>query len=61
LTSDTVTLDTPVSIDITKELWVGYSIYDWGFAACDDGPAIDGYGNMITMRLADAASNKPRS
>lgn len=44
-----VTLITPVLIDITQELWVGYNINTTiGYpAGCDDGPAIDGYGNMI--------------
>ncbi len=42
-----ITLNTPVPIDITQELWVGYHIHcDSGYpAGCDDGPAIDGYGN----------------
>jgi hypothetical protein len=44
-----VTLTTPVAIDVTKDLWVGYYINataGWP-AGCDAGPAIDGYGNMI--------------
>jgi hypothetical protein len=44
-----ITLDEPLSIDITQELWVGYHFttqtgYPMGV---DAGPAIDGYGNMI--------------
>jgi hypothetical protein len=44
-----ITLNTPVPIDITQELWVGYQIHDdTGYpAGCDDGPAIDGYGNWL--------------
>lgn len=42
-----ILLNTPVQIDITQELWVGYHINnDTGYpAGVDDGPAIDGYGN----------------
>ena len=44
-----ITLNTPLLIDITQELWVGYHIHnDTGFpAGCDDGPANDGYGNWL--------------
>jgi hypothetical protein len=44
-----IELETPVALDITQELWVGYHVLStWGYpAGCDDGPAIDGYGNMI--------------
>jgi hypothetical protein len=46
-----VTLTTPVPIDVTNELWVGYYVNaQTGFpAGCDDGPAIDGYGNMMNF------------
>ena len=46
-----VTLTTPVPIDVTDELWVGYYIdATTGYpAGCDDGPAIDGYGNMMNF------------
>jgi hypothetical protein len=46
-----VTLTTPVMIDITQELWVGYYVNTTtGYpAGCDDGPAIDGYGNMMNF------------
>jgi hypothetical protein len=44
-----IDLETPVPVDINQELWVGYHVNStWGYpAGCDDGPAIDGYGNMI--------------
>jgi hypothetical protein len=44
-----VTLANPVIIDITKDLWVGYHINTpTGYpAGVDDGPGIDGYGNMM--------------
>ena len=44
-----IELTSPVPIDITQELWVGYSVNTtFGYpAGCDNGPAIDGYGNMI--------------
>ena len=44
-----VTLTTPVLLDITKDLWVGYHVSTLtGYpAGVDDGPAIDGYGNMM--------------
>jgi hypothetical protein len=44
-----ITLTTPVPVDVTQELWVGYYIYSpTGYpASVDDGPAIDGYGNMM--------------
>ena len=46
-----VALNTPVPIDITNELWVGYYVNaQTGYpAGCDDGPAIDGYGNMMNF------------
>jgi len=46
-----VVLNTPVMIDVTNELWVGYYVNaQTGFpAGCDDGPAIDGYGNMMNF------------
>jgi len=46
-----VMLTTPVPIDITDELWVGYYVNaQTGYpAGCDDGPAIDGYGNMMNF------------
>jgi hypothetical protein len=46
-----VTLTTPVPVDVTQELWVGYYINTTtGFpAGVDDGPAIDTYGNMMNF------------
>jgi hypothetical protein len=46
-----VTLTTPVPVDITQELWVGYYVNaQTGYpAGCDDGPAVDGYGNMMNF------------
>ena len=48
-----VVLDTPITIDATEELWFGYTIVDQldgEFpAGTDAGPAIAGYGDMISM------------
>jgi hypothetical protein len=46
-----VDLATPVPVDITQELWVGYYVNaQAGYpAGVDNGPAIDGYGNMINF------------
>lgn len=46
---NTVSLKTPIPVDATKELWVGYHINtQTGYpAGCDAGPAYDGYGNMM--------------
>ena len=48
---NTVTLNTPGPIDITQELWIGYNVNTQaGYpAGTDDGPAVDGYGNMINF------------
>ena len=48
---NTVMLTTPVPIDVTQELWSGYYINTQaGYpAGVDDGPAIDGYGNMMNF------------
>jgi hypothetical protein len=53
----TVTLDdwniidvnSPVPIDISKELWIGVNVNASGGypAGCDPGPAVDGYGDMM--------------
>jgi hypothetical protein len=43
---------TPVAIDVTKELWFGYTTAstEWEHpAGHDPGPAIAGYGDMITL------------
>jgi hypothetical protein len=46
---NTISLENPVPIDGTRELWVGYHINTpTGYpAGVDDGPAINGNGNMI--------------
>ncbi len=46
-----IILDTPVPVDITQELWVGYYVNtQTGYpAGCDAGPAIDGFGNMMNL------------
>jgi hypothetical protein len=46
-----VTLTTPVPVDLSQELWVGYYVNaQAGYpAGVDDGPAIDGYGNMMNF------------
>jgi len=48
---NTVTLTTPVPVDITQELWVGYNVNTpTGFpAGVDAGPAVDTYGNMMNI------------
>jgi hypothetical protein len=46
-----IPLTTPANIDITQALWVGYHVdaqAGWP-AGVDDGPAIDGYGNMMNF------------
>ena len=44
-----ITLNTPHQIDISKDLYVGYklSTYTGYPGGLDDGPAIDGFGNLI--------------
>ncbi len=46
-----IELDSPVVLDVSKNLWVGYYVNaPGGFpAGCDDGPAVDGYGNMMNF------------
>jgi hypothetical protein len=46
-----VVLDTPVPIDVTQDLWVGYYINatTGNPAGADEGPEVDGYGNMINF------------
>lgn len=46
-----ITLDTPVTIDASTQLWAGLNIdmpYSGGVMGTDGGPAIDGYGNLYT-------------
>lgn len=44
-----VSLDDTMPIDVTKDLWVGYYVNaQTGYpGGVDDGPAIDGFGNMV--------------
>lgn len=46
---NTIVLTEPVAIDITQELWVGFSVSTTGGfpAGCDDGPHTEGFGNMM--------------
>ncbi|MBU2652572.1 MAG: T9SS type A sorting domain-containing protein, partial [Bacteroidetes bacterium] len=47
-----ITLTTPVPIDVTKELWFGYTVDSpdgENPAGYDIGPAVAGYGDMITL------------
>jgi hypothetical protein len=46
-----ITLSTPAMIDVNQEMWVGYHVNtQTGYpAGVDDGPAIDGYGNMMNF------------
>jgi hypothetical protein len=49
---NTVELDVPVPIDVSKELWVGYTIfldYSSTAAAVDAGPAVAGYGDKVSL------------
>ena len=46
------TLNTPIAITGTTELWFGYEVTQAAAdfpAGCDNGPAIDGYGNMVNL------------
>lgn len=49
---DTVDLAEPVPIDVTRELWIGYKIINHPAddmpAGADKGPAVAGYGDMIS-------------
>ena len=48
-----VALDTPVPIDVTQELWIGYGCINTPLgdypAGCDVGPAVAGFGDMISL------------
>ena len=50
---NTVVLDTPAEINAFEELWFGYECFEQPEgehpAGCDDGPAISGYGDMISI------------
>lgn len=53
-----IILDVPVQIDASQELWFGYEVVehsDGTFpAGADDGPAIEGFGDMILLSFPDA-------
>jgi hypothetical protein len=44
-----IVLDTPVPFDNTQELWFGFNCNATGGypAGCDDGPEVEGFGNMM--------------
>ncbi|MCK4312243.1 MAG: T9SS type A sorting domain-containing protein [Candidatus Cloacimonetes bacterium] len=48
-----IILDTPITIDATDELWFGYGIVNHAAgthpAGCDAGPAVAGFGDMISL------------
>ena len=48
-----VTLDTPITLDVASELWVGYTVGGQPAGAfpagTDEGPAVTGYGDMISL------------
>ncbi len=50
---NTVQLNDPVPLDITQELWVGYTVTDQSIGAypagCDNGPAQKGFGDLISL------------
>jgi hypothetical protein len=48
-----IPLDIPLKVDITKDLLVGYMFATGtGYPmSCDDGPAIDGFGNLMQMGI----------
>jgi hypothetical protein len=51
---NTVTLNTPVLIDVSKDLWIAVEYIATGGwpAGCDAGPAVDGYGDMMLWQGA---------
>jgi hypothetical protein len=51
---NTISLENPLEIDTSYDLWIGYHISTpTGYpAGVDDGPAINGYGNMIYLDSA---------
>jgi len=50
---NTITLNPSIPIDVTQELWIGYAVVDQPSgeypAGCDVGPAVAGYGDMISL------------
>jgi hypothetical protein len=56
-----VTLNLPLGVDITKELWIGAQVTEAsGYpAGCDAGPAVAGYGDMINDGTGWVAMSLP--
>ncbi|NTW24535.1 MAG: T9SS type A sorting domain-containing protein [Lentimicrobium sp.] len=57
---DTITLNAPILLDIYQDLWVGYKIInqpanDYA-GGVDNGPAIAGYGDLISVNGTDFVS-----
>ena len=51
-----ILLDTPVSFDSQQELWIGYTVSSAAginIAGCDAGPAIAGFGDLISIYEGD--------
>lgn len=50
---NSVLLNTPVSVNMNQELWVGYTITNQPVgifpAGCDDGPVVKGFGDKISL------------
>lgn len=49
---NTYETDSIIMIDVTRELWIGYQVTheaDQFIAGADDGPAVAGYGDMISI------------
>jgi len=49
---NTITLDTPIEIDASQDLYIGYeTTHDAGDfpAGCDAGPAVEGFGDLIAL------------
>tara|TARA_Y100000588_G_scaffold395259_1_gene521977 strand:+ start:5959 stop:20802 length:14844 start_codon:yes stop_codon:yes gene_type:complete len=49
---NTVTLDSPVQIDASDELWIGFGLSQPAGefpAGCDNGPAVPFYGDLLTL------------
>ena len=47
-----IELDSPITVDASQELWFGYKVTSdfSGFpAGCDDGPAVQEYGDLISL------------
>jgi hypothetical protein len=57
---DTVSLATPIQIDVNQELWIGYKIINQPAGdyagGVDNGPAVIGLGDMISVNGTDFVS-----